>query len=191
MIQSIRIQRGYITQDDSRTNWRSINAGAWLFAGWLLHYLPFWGMGRVLYFHHYFPALIFNSMLTGKFSFLSLYCVHFYIYYYQHQLSSSNDNPSCLTHLYWYHWYMHAPYYILFYPGLVVATKNFPINFSSACWKSMFSLLFYFFPKPMTVEKYRIFILFYSIFKTFESLLKHFKNFFICNPLQLTRRISK
>ncbi|XP_063706046.1 protein O-mannosyl-transferase 2 [Culicoides brevitarsis] len=65
LIQAIRIQRGYIDQSDSRTNWRSINAGAWLFAGWLLHYLPFWAMGRVLYFHHYFPALIYNSMLTG------------------------------------------------------------------------------------------------------------------------------
>lgn len=45
---------------------RSLNAGAWLFVGWLLHYLPFWAMGRVLYFHHYFPALIFNSLLTGE-----------------------------------------------------------------------------------------------------------------------------
>lgn len=45
--------------------WRSMNAGVWLFAGWTLHYLPFWAMGRVLYFHHYFPAVIFNSMLTG------------------------------------------------------------------------------------------------------------------------------
>lgn len=43
-----------------------MNAGVWLFAGWILHYLPFWAMGRVLYFHHYFPAVIFNSMLTGK-----------------------------------------------------------------------------------------------------------------------------
>lgn len=43
-----------------------MNAGAWLFTGWLLHYLPFWAMGRVLYFHHYFPAVIFNSMLTGN-----------------------------------------------------------------------------------------------------------------------------
>ncbi|XP_034489564.1 protein O-mannosyl-transferase 2 [Drosophila innubila] len=43
----------------------SLQAAAWLFIGWLLHYLPFWAMGRVLYFHHYFPALIFNSMLTG------------------------------------------------------------------------------------------------------------------------------
>lgn len=45
---------------------RSLSAARWLFGGWLLHYLPFWAMGRVLYFHHYFPALIFNSMLTGK-----------------------------------------------------------------------------------------------------------------------------
>ncbi|XP_060663188.1 protein O-mannosyl-transferase 2 [Drosophila nasuta] len=43
----------------------SLQAAAWLFVGWLLHYLPFWAMGRVLYFHHYFPALIFNSLLTG------------------------------------------------------------------------------------------------------------------------------
>lgn len=45
---------------------RSLQAAAWLFVGWVLHYLPFWAMGRVLYFHHYFPALIFNSMLTGR-----------------------------------------------------------------------------------------------------------------------------
>lgn len=40
-------------------------ACAWLFIGWLLHYVPFWAMGRVLYFHHYFPALLFSSMITG------------------------------------------------------------------------------------------------------------------------------
>ncbi|XP_043658177.1 protein O-mannosyl-transferase 2 [Drosophila teissieri] len=44
---------------------QSLRAAAWLFVGWVLHYLPFWAMGRVLYFHHYFPALIFNSLLTG------------------------------------------------------------------------------------------------------------------------------
>ncbi|XP_011504680.1 PREDICTED: protein O-mannosyl-transferase 2 [Ceratosolen solmsi marchali] len=42
-----------------------INAGSWLFIGWLLHYVPFWTMTRVLYFHHYFPALLYSSMLTG------------------------------------------------------------------------------------------------------------------------------
>jgi dolichyl-phosphate-mannose-protein mannosyltransferase len=37
----------------------------WLFVGWALHYIPFWAMGRVLYFHHYFPALLYSSMLTA------------------------------------------------------------------------------------------------------------------------------
>ncbi|KAJ8674354.1 hypothetical protein QAD02_005616 [Eretmocerus hayati] len=41
------------------------NAGSWLFIGWLLHYAPFWAMTRILYFHHYFPALLYSSMLTG------------------------------------------------------------------------------------------------------------------------------
>nr|XP_033334027.1 protein O-mannosyl-transferase 2 isoform X1 [Megalopta genalis] len=40
-------------------------AGKWLFLGWVLHYAPFWAMNRVLYFHHYFPALLYSSMLTG------------------------------------------------------------------------------------------------------------------------------
>lgn len=37
----------------------------WLLLGWSLHYLPFWPMTRVLYFHHYFPAFLFSAMLTG------------------------------------------------------------------------------------------------------------------------------
>lgn len=36
-----------------------------LLLGWLLHYLPFYIMGRILYYHHYFPAMLFSSMLTG------------------------------------------------------------------------------------------------------------------------------
>lgn len=52
----------------AESTWKPLTAATWLFLGWMLHYIPFWGMGRVLYFHHYFPALIFNSMLTGKFS---------------------------------------------------------------------------------------------------------------------------
>jgi len=42
-----------------------MNSCGWLFFGWLLHYVPFWSMGRVLYFHHYFPALLFASMISG------------------------------------------------------------------------------------------------------------------------------
>ena len=37
----------------------------WMFTGWALHYIPFWAMGRVLYFHHYFPAQLYASMITG------------------------------------------------------------------------------------------------------------------------------
>ncbi|KAF2366892.1 Glycosyl transferase family 39/83 [Trinorchestia longiramus] len=49
--------------DDSRVNHWS----KWLLLAYLLHYLPFFGMARVLYYHHYFPALQFSSLLTGKF----------------------------------------------------------------------------------------------------------------------------
>lgn len=41
------------------------NSSIWIFIGWVLHYLPFYGMGRVLYFHHYFPAALFSSMLSA------------------------------------------------------------------------------------------------------------------------------
>jgi len=44
---------------------RTLQAAGWLFLGWSLHYVPFWAMGRVLYVHHYYPALLFSSMLTG------------------------------------------------------------------------------------------------------------------------------
>ena len=42
-----------------------LSSGCWLLLGWALHYLPFYLMGRVLYFHHYFPALMFSTMLGG------------------------------------------------------------------------------------------------------------------------------
>lgn len=42
-----------------------MRGGGLLLLGWLLHYAPFYTMGRVLYYHHYFPAMLFSSMLTG------------------------------------------------------------------------------------------------------------------------------
>ncbi|CAB1330914.1 unnamed protein product [Coregonus sp. 'balchen'] len=33
--------------------------------GGLLHYVPFYTMGHILYYYHYFPAMLFSSMLTG------------------------------------------------------------------------------------------------------------------------------
>ncbi|XP_015113145.1 protein O-mannosyl-transferase 2 [Diachasma alloeum] len=63
---SVREQRGCEEVENvSEEKEKLTTAGMWLFIGWMLHYLPFWAMGRVLYFHHYFPALLYNSMLTG------------------------------------------------------------------------------------------------------------------------------
>ncbi|XP_032796479.2 protein O-mannosyl-transferase 2 [Daphnia magna] len=54
-----------VTQREIMLQERALSACGWLWLGWLLHYLPFWGMSRVLYFHHYFPALLFSSMMSG------------------------------------------------------------------------------------------------------------------------------
>ncbi|XP_076235237.1 protein O-mannosyl-transferase 2 isoform X2 [Calliopsis andreniformis] len=62
----VRQQRGCVEHPAVLAQMHKIvNAGKWLFIGWLLHYLPFWGMSRILYFHHYFPAVLYSSMLTG------------------------------------------------------------------------------------------------------------------------------
>ncbi|KAL8589782.1 hypothetical protein ACOMHN_020785 [Nucella lapillus] len=44
---------------------KTFSVAWWLLLGWGLHYLPFWGMSRVLYFHHYFPAFLFSAMFSG------------------------------------------------------------------------------------------------------------------------------
>ncbi|XP_018402294.1 PREDICTED: protein O-mannosyl-transferase 2 [Cyphomyrmex costatus] len=63
---SVQEQRGCIDGAIMLKQWSKItHAGKWLFLGWILHYAPFWAMTRVLYFHHYFPALLYSSMLTG------------------------------------------------------------------------------------------------------------------------------
>jgi len=63
----VREQRGHVDSDPTirERKARSLYGGAWLAVGWALHYVPFWMMGRVLYFHHYFPALLYSCMITG------------------------------------------------------------------------------------------------------------------------------
>lgn len=63
---SVRRQRGCVEAEHiDHQNSRLTSASVWLFIGWALHYMPFYGMGRVLYFHHYFPAALFSSMLSA------------------------------------------------------------------------------------------------------------------------------
>jgi len=49
------------------TDRRVVNMTAchWMMIAWTLHYVPFFFMGRILYYHHYFPALLFSSMMSG------------------------------------------------------------------------------------------------------------------------------
>lgn len=62
----VRCKRGHRGSAQAQERDRRLTqSSVWLVVGWALHYLPFYGMGRVLYFHHYFPALIFSSMLSG------------------------------------------------------------------------------------------------------------------------------
>merc|ERR1719220_244633 len=63
---NLKSQRG-VTESPAVVEERetTLVAAAWMFLGWCLHYIPFWAMGRVLYVHHYYPALLFSSMLSA------------------------------------------------------------------------------------------------------------------------------
>ncbi|XP_029973507.1 protein O-mannosyl-transferase 2 [Salarias fasciatus] len=65
-VASVAIQRGFtLTPRRRELSHVLLRGGGMLLLGWLLHYAPFYTMGRVLYYHHYFPAMLFSSMLTG------------------------------------------------------------------------------------------------------------------------------
>jgi len=52
--------------DLSPIEWRRfIFGGKIALGGWILHYAPFFFMGRVTYLHHYFPALWFSILMFG------------------------------------------------------------------------------------------------------------------------------
>ncbi|GAA5992900.1 hypothetical protein JCM10908_001396 [Rhodotorula pacifica] len=60
----LRAQRGYKDFANSQVVYYD-RVGTFLFAGWFLHYFPFFLMGRQLFLHHYFPALYFALLLVA------------------------------------------------------------------------------------------------------------------------------
>lgn len=60
----LRWQRSARVLDNKQVE-HMIYAGIYPAIGWFLHYIPFFIMGRVLYVHHYFPALWFAILVGG------------------------------------------------------------------------------------------------------------------------------
>lgn len=50
---------------DQRTRLRLYNSTGFFFLAWAMHYLPFYLMGRQLFLHHYLPAHLASSLVTG------------------------------------------------------------------------------------------------------------------------------
>lgn len=76
---AVCIQRGISLSNHMKKNCQVLlEGGGQLMLGWLLHYCPFYFMGRILYYHHYFPAMLFSCMLTAvTCSFLMNSCTGF------------------------------------------------------------------------------------------------------------------
>ncbi|KAI8899904.1 Dolichyl-phosphate-mannose-protein mannosyltransferase-domain-containing protein [Globomyces pollinis-pini] len=57
------IRRARRIEDFTENDWDTFNFAAKVSVlGWILHYFPFYFMGRIMYLHHYFPALYFSMI---------------------------------------------------------------------------------------------------------------------------------
>lgn len=59
-------QRGYELFDEKNCKYLYEKGGFFLI-GYLLHYLPFFLMGRALYLHHYLPSYIFSVLVCASY----------------------------------------------------------------------------------------------------------------------------
>lgn len=60
----LSLRRG-IDALDVRTRMRMYNSTGFFFLAWATHYLPFYLMGRQLFLHHYLPAHLASTLVTG------------------------------------------------------------------------------------------------------------------------------
>ncbi|CAZ79889.1 unnamed protein product [Tuber melanosporum] len=58
-------QRRGVDALDRRTRSKLYNSTGFFFLAWAAHYLPFFLMGRQLFLHHYLPAHLASSLVTG------------------------------------------------------------------------------------------------------------------------------
>ncbi|OAQ25441.1 glycosyltransferase family 39 protein, partial [Linnemannia elongata AG-77] len=61
---AVRQKRGYFETGQFQ-RFHLSDAGTY-FTGWAFHYIPFFFIDRILYLHHYFPALYFSILLTSS-----------------------------------------------------------------------------------------------------------------------------
>uniref|UniRef100_A0A667YRY0 Protein O-mannosyl-transferase 2 n=1 Tax=Myripristis murdjan TaxID=586833 RepID=A0A667YRY0_9TELE len=94
-VASVALQRGVPLDQRrrGRLHFCGLRGGGLLLLGWLLHYAPFYTMGRILYYHHYFPAMLFSSMLTGKIPEVDFALNCLLIFYLFHPLSYGMRGP--------------------------------------------------------------------------------------------------
>ena len=63
---SSRRQQSEETKEDTRSpSCQHLAACAMLLGAWAVHYVPFLTMKRLLYIHHYYPAVYFSCLLSG------------------------------------------------------------------------------------------------------------------------------
>ena len=73
--------------------------GGYFLLCYLFHYLPFFGMGRVLYFHHYLPCYLFSTMIfTTTYQILAL----------KYNVLNSKLVIGALCFLIFFFWYLFA-----------------------------------------------------------------------------------
>ncbi|KAJ3388379.1 hypothetical protein HDU84_009813 [Entophlyctis sp. JEL0112] len=95
------------------------NAIGFLFLAWLLHYIPFFLMGRMLFLHHYLPSFIFSNMLAAALmDFLFRLCFE------RGPLGLAGGDRTLAMRIPVFAWTKSGPFGGLLYVGLIVGLMS-------------------------------------------------------------------